>query len=143
MSNKLIMPKRPVIYENNLGKGNRDFVQSQIYTKGFSYKSQANVTNNEAPQLGGKARFLHGICFYGDFNFINDRDILSLTLNQEVIIDKVIWWNYNPQGAGGNIFKREQFFGIPRPLSGSDSVITQLTTINAHDYDIVFFLSDK
>lgn len=143
MRNKLIIPKRPEIQMDNLDFKNRNFVQRQIYTKGFSYKSQAGVTNSEAPQLGGKARFLHGVCFYGDFNFPIDRDIWSLTVNQEIIVDKVIWWNYNPQGQAGNFFKTEQFFALPRPLSGSDSVMSQLTTINSHDYDIVFFLSDK
>lgn len=134
-----------MINQNNFGnqKNLQDFNNRQIYTKGFSFNSQANTTNEESIQLGGKARFLHGVCFYGDFNFAGDRDIWSLVINSEQVIDNVIWWNYNPQGQAGNIFKTDQFFGTPRPLSGADSVQSILKTLNAHPYDVVFFLSDK
>lgn len=134
-----------MINQNNFGnqKTIQDFNNRQIYTKGFSFNSQANTTNEESINLGGKARFLHGVCFYGDFNFGGDRDIWSLVINSEQVIDNVIWWNYNPQGQVGNIFKTDQFFATPRPLSGSDSVASILKTLNAHPYDVVFFLSDK
>lgn len=136
----------PSLINQNDFKGQKqiqDWNNRQIYTKGFSFNSQANTTNEESINLGGKARFLHGICFYSDFNFAGDRDLLSLVINSEQLIDNVIWWNYNPQGQTGNIFKTNQFFALPRPLSGADSVQLILKTLNAHPYDIVFFLSDK
>lgn len=143
MRNKPQIPNN--INQNNFGNTKllQDFNNRQIYTKGFSFNSQAGTTNTESINLGGKARMLHGICFYGDFNFAGDRDKLSLVINSEQLIDKVIWWNYNPQGQAGNIFKTNQFFALPRPLSGADSCQVILETINAHPYDVVFFLSDK
>lgn len=139
--------KRPVPNKNPNDFGNptelQNFNNRQIYTKGFSFTSQAGTENQESPILGGKARFLHGITVFNNSANITDEDVLSLTLNEELIISKVIWWAYNPQGAVGNIFKREQYFPLPRPLSGSDSLTTLYKTANAHNYYIVFYLSDK
>jgi len=133
-----------VIDQNNFGnqKQLQNFNNASIYTKGFSFTSQANTTNEESINLGGKARYLHGICVYGDFNFINDEDILSLVINSEQLIDNVIWWSYNPQGASGNIFKERQFFPLQRKLSGADSTSVSLKTANSHNWYIVFYLSN-
>lgn len=120
----------------------QQFNNASIYTKGFNFTSQANTVNSESINLGGKARFLHGICVYGDMNFGADQDILSLVINSEQLIDKVIWWSYNPQGQSGNIFKERQFFPLQRKLSGADSTTITLETQNAHTWHVVFYLSD-
>ena len=133
-----------VINQNNFGnqKNLQAFNNASIYTKGFAFTSQAGTVNQESINLGGKARFLHGICVYSDMANGADKDILSLVINSEQIIDNVIWWNYNPQGQSGNIFKERQFFPLQRKLSGADSTSVSLKTANAHDWFIVFFLSD-
>lgn len=142
MRNKLQLPKP--INQNNFDniKTIQAFNNASIYTKGFSFTSQAGTDNKENINLGGKARFLHGICVYFDMNYGAEQDKLSLLINSEQLIDNVIWWNYNPQGQSGNIFKERQFFPLQRKLSGSDSTELTLKSVKAHDYHIVFFLSD-
>lgn len=142
MRNRPQLPQ--AINQNNFGniKSLQQFNNASIYTKGFSFNSQAGTTNQESINLGGKARFLHGICVYFDQNFGSEQDILSLVINSEQLIDNVIWWNYNPQGQSGNIFKERQFFPLQRKLSGSDSTQLSLKSVQAHAYHIVFFLSD-
>jgi len=140
---KLPTKRNDNIHQDNLSniKDIQNFNNGQIYTKGFNFNTQAGT--NEFPiVLGGKARKLHGVCFYVDQANVGDPDITSLVLNSEQLIDKVIWWNYNPQGAAGNLFKQEQYFGIPRALGGSDSCQLIWNAINAHKIYIVFFLSN-
>lgn len=120
----------------------QDFTRKQIYTKGFTYNVEAGAGNIFNPNLGGKARFLYGICVYSEDKFQNDLDLFSLTINSEVIADKVIWVTYNPQQATGNVDKAEQFFALPRLLSGSDSVEILYNSDQAHKLNIVFYLSD-
>lgn len=120
----------------------QEFISSQVYTKGFSYTCNAG-SNSFTPVLGGKPRWLYGIAYYGDINTNADRDIMSLSINEEMIIDKVITWNYNPQQTVGNVYKTEQFYPLPRPLSGSDSVALTIVAIQGKPIDIVFFLSDR
>lgn len=137
---------RPHINKINTSTGNQQEIQAftnkQIYSKGFEYNVVPGAGNEFSPNLGGKARFLYGIGVYNEMNNIADLDKLSLTLNSEVIVDKVLWMAYNPQGASGNIFKTDQFFALPRILSGSDAVQINWESINAHKVNIVFYLSD-
>jgi hypothetical protein len=55
-----------VIDQNNFGnqKQLQNFNNASIYTKGFNFTSQSNTTNEESINLGGKARFLHGITVF-------------------------------------------------------------------------------
>lgn len=137
---------RPNINKINTSTSNQkeiqEFTNKQLYSKGFEYNVVTGAGNEFSPNLGGKARFLYGICVYSEMNNGGDLDKLSLTLNSEVIIDKVIWWSYNGQGQQGNIFKTDQFFALPRILSGSDSVQLNWESINAHKINVVFYLSD-
>lgn len=119
------------------------YIKRQIYKKGFNFNTQAGVVNDFPIVLGGKARRLFGLTVYSDFAFVGDADLISLTINEEKIIDNVVWWDFNGQGAAGNIFKEESYFALPRPLSGSDSVLLQWNSINAHKVHIVFSLSDS
>ena len=133
-----------VINQNNFGnqKQIQNFNNQSIYTKGFNFTTQPNTTNEESINLGGKARFLHGIVVFFDPNFGNDQDLLSLVINSEQLIDNVIWQAYNPQGAFGNIFKERQFFPLQRKLSGADSTSISLKSVNSHNWYVVFYLSD-
>jgi hypothetical protein len=119
----------------------QDFIKGQIYSKGFEFGAQPGP-NTFNPNLGGAARRLFGLILFTENNNIFDPDLISLTINNEVIIDNVVWWAYNPQGPSGNIFKQAQYFELPRPMSGSDSVAIQYQSVNAHKIYPVFYLSD-
>lgn len=121
----------------------QNFTRQQIYTKGYQYTVGSGSGNAFNPNLGGKARFLWGICLFSEAANANDLDLFSLTINSEVICDKVLWNTYNPQQASGNVTKKDQFFALPRLLSGSDSVEINYNSINAHKINIVFYLSDE
>lgn len=133
------------INQNNFNDANRiqEFNKGQIYTKGFEFNTQAGTTNEFAIQLGGKARKLWGVNFFVEPNNIQDDDKVSLNINSEQLINNVIWWAYNPQGAAGNIFKDSQFFALPRNLSGADDTQLVWQSSNAHKIYVVFYLSDK
>lgn len=144
-STKILKAVTPINQNDfNDQKAIQQFNNASIYTKGFTFTSQANTDNTESINLGGKARFLHGIVFFGDPNFPNDRDILSLVINSEQLINNVPWWTYSPWGgtAPGNIIKERQFFPLQRKLSGADSTQLNLKTLNSHEYSIIFYLSD-
>lgn len=121
----------------------QDFIQSQIYTKGFEFNTTAGTANTFPIQLGGKCRKLHGIVVYNDLNNVVDPDKISLVINSEQLIDKAVWWAYCPVTGVGNPAKQDQFFSLPRPLSGSDDVQLVWDSANAHKIFIVFYLSDK
>lgn len=130
-------------FDLNDTKAIQQFNNASIYTKGFTFTSQANTDNIESINLGGKARFLHGIVFFGDQNFGGDRDILNLVINSEQVINNVPSWTYTPYGIGaGNIIKERQFYPLQRKLSGADSTQVSLKTINSHEWSIIFYLSD-
>jgi len=120
----------------------QDFYRKSIYTKGYSYTTQAGATIAPDISLGGEARKLFGIGVYSNIGNVTDEDRISLLINQEQIIDDVIWWAYNPQPSVGNIANRDQYFSIIRPLSGSDTVKFSVTAANAHKGYIVFYLSN-
>lgn len=145
MRNNKIMSVLPINQNNfNDQKQIQAFNNASIYTKGFTFTSQANTDNIESINLGGKARFLHGIVFFGDTNFANDRDILNLVINSEQIINNVPAWAYTPWGgaAPGNIIKERQFYPLQRKLSGADSTTVSLNTPNSHEWSVIFYLSD-
>ena len=120
----------------------QNFTSKQIYTKGFSFNTQANTVNEFPILLGGKARKLHGITLFFGVQNQAEEDLIGLVINQEQIVNDVIWWAYNPQGPIGNIHKGEQFFGLPRNLSGQDSTQFSVKSLNAHKVYITFYLSD-
>lgn len=131
-------------FDLNDTKAIQQFNNASIYTKGFTFTSQANTDNIESINLGGKARFLHGIVFFGDQNFGGDRDILNLVINSEQVINNVPSWTYTPWGGqfAGNIIKERQFYPLQRKLSGADSTTVALKTINSHEWSVIFYLSD-
>lgn len=120
----------------------QNFTNKQIYTKGFEYSTQAGTPNNFPIVLGGKCRKLHGINFFCDINSQTEEDKIGLVINQEQIINDVVWWAYNPQQFSGNVQKGNQFFALPRQLSGQDSVELNVASATSHKIFIVFYLSD-
>lgn len=118
------------------------FNNQAVYTKGFTQGLQSGSSNLFNLQLGGKPRRLFGIILSVPNANQNDDDIISLTINSEIIIDKVIWKAYSPSNVH-NAFKTEQYFEIPRGLSGSDTVEMAVNAVNAHNLFIVFYLANS
>jgi hypothetical protein len=121
----------------------QNFNNRQIYTKGFTFQTQAGNGNDFPVKLNGKARQLYGITIYYPQANIADEDIISLSINEENVITEAIWWNFNPQGAAGNIFKREAYFPLKRALSGTDTIQLQVNSVAAHKIYPVFWMSNS
>lgn len=119
----------------------QEFTNRQIYTKGFAYNTSANTVNEFPIVLGGKCRKLHGINIYFDAESKNDNDLIGLLINSEQIINDVLWLNYNPT-SNGNTNSKDQYFSLPRKLSGNDATTLQVKSDNAHKVFITFYLSD-
>lgn len=97
----------------------QDFINKQLWCAGGSQLTQANAVTTTQAKWGGQSRFLAGFSFYANNPF---NHTISVTLNQEVIIDQVPLAFLIPSGAFGNI-KFQQYFEFIRPLSGSDTLI--------------------
>lgn len=97
----------------------QDFINKQLWCAGGSQQTQTGQVTTTQAKWGGQSRFLAGFNFYANNPF---NHVISVTLNQEVIIDKVPLPFLNPNGAFGNI-KFQQYFEFIRPLSGSDTMI--------------------
>ena len=136
--------KPPVIDTQDLtnSKQIQNFNNAAIYTKGFNANLTAGTPNEIPIVLGGKCRRMFGINLFVPNANINDNDVISLSVNSELIIDKVNWKTYSANSAN-NSFKTEQYFALPRGLSGSDSVLLTITPISAHAIWITFYLANK
>jgi hypothetical protein len=117
----------------------QNFNNHQIYSKGFTFATQANTTSSFNPQLGGSPRKMHGLMFIIPTANVSDDDTISLILNQETIIDAVNVRAYNPVV---NTYKQNQFFPLYRSLSGSDSLQIVYKSLSAHSIYPVFYLSN-
>jgi hypothetical protein len=121
----------------------QEFNNRQIYTKGFTFNTQAATTNEFPIELSGAARRLYGITLFSDPNFANDDDIISLQINEESVITNAVWWTYNPTPNQGNIFKREAYFPISRSLAGTDTITLIWKSVNSHKIYPVFWMSNS
>lgn len=119
----------------------QDFTNKQIYTKGFAFNTSANSVNRFPILLGGKCRKLYGFNIYFDYESQLETDLIGLVLNSEQVVNDVLWLNYNPQN-NGNVCNKDQFFALPRKLSGSDALDLQIKSNIAHKVFITFYLSD-
>jgi len=130
--------------ENNVSQETiQSFNKRQIYSKGFSFQTQANTTNNFPIQLNGNARRLYGITLFFPVADINAEDIISLSINEENVITETIWWNYSTQSPNGNQFKREAYFPLSRSLSGTDTIALSVKSTGAHKLYPVFWMSNS
>jgi hypothetical protein len=131
----------PSINQNDLGNRNiQTYIKAQIYMKGYTQGVNAGNNANLAniTSLGGSARKLFGIAIWVSQANVADDDTFSLKINNETIIDSVYWRTFNPQFN----LKLDQFFPLPRPLSGSDTLVMSWTAINAKTIYPIFYLSD-
>lgn len=121
----------------------REFIRSQIYVIGQEFSPAAASTQDFNCKLGGKVRWLHGINLFLPQINLGDEDKFSLTVNNEVLIDKTIWWAYTPGGAlFANIRSGDDYFKLPRPMSGNDTVTLNYQSVNAHKIYINFYCSE-
>lgn len=111
-----------------------------IYTMGFSYTGPASPAEETfVPQLGGAARFLHGIVLWIPNANVNDEDFISLNINSEQILKGTPTQSYNPVV---NIYKEKQYYALNKILFGNDDVNFITKFANSHKVAITFYLSN-
>jgi len=118
----------------------QNFNRAQIYAKGFLLGAQSGSNDFTNINLGGKARKLYGFALYVPVANDNDADTFTLNINQELTIERVPVWAYNPRV---NTFKTQQFYELPRPLSGSDTIQLGYDSVGAHPVYIVFYIAQE
>lgn len=115
------------------------YINNQIYMKGFNFNAIVGTTEVDSISLGGNARFLYGINILMTAASVADEDTFSMVLNEETIVDKANWKIFYP---GLNSNKVDQFFPLPRPLFGNDSLlITWNGVTGAKTVYPIFYLS--
>lgn len=121
-------------------KAIQNYIKAQIYFKGFSYAVVVG-NNSTTLTLGGSCRFLYGIQLWMSNANIAQDDTFSLNINNEQIFDTILWRAFNPAACGG--LPNTQFFPVPRPLSGSDTVQFSWTAaVGAKTIYPIFYLSN-
>ncbi len=130
----------PTIQVNQPGnqKTVQNFIASQIYMKGFVQGVNAGNNQNIQLILGGAARQMYGMNLFIQQSTIAEDDYFSLKLNNETIIDSVSWRAFNP---AYNYNRKLQFFELPRPLNGNDSLTMSYTAVSSKTIYPVFYLS--
>jgi hypothetical protein len=113
------------------------FINRQLWVAGGSVLTDTANVVNQTVKWGGQSRFLCGFNF-----FMNNPQahIITITLNQEKIIDSVPISALFPSGAFGNI-KFQQYFEFIRPLSGSDVMIFSLTSTIAESISYGIYMT--
>jgi hypothetical protein len=109
----------------------RTLVKKQNRIKGYNF-SVATGTNNYNLQLSGTARIMLGLSLIprdaGTAIAIQGfQDITGVTfkVNNEIIIE-----NLDPNFLG-NMFNTEEYYYLPRPLSGTDEITISFTNPGA------------
>jgi hypothetical protein len=109
----------------------RTLVKKQNRIKGYNF-SVATGTNNYNLQLSGTARIMLGLALIprdaGTSVAIQGfQDITGVTfkVNNEIIIE-----NLDPNFLG-NFFNTEEYYYLPRPLSGTDEITISFTNPGA------------
>ena len=104
----------------------RTLIKKQIRMKGFSF-NVATGQSTQNIQLSGTARILMGLVFVprtttgvpvGGFNNIAN---ISFKVNNEIIIE-----NADPNFLT-TLLMNDEYYYIPRPLSGTDEITLQFT----------------
>ena len=109
----------------------RTLVKKQNRIKGYNFTA-ATGTNSFNLQLSGTARILLGLSLIPrlagtDVATQGFQDITAVTfkVNNEIIIE-----NLDPNFLG-NFFNTDEYYYIPRPLSGTDEITISFTNPNA------------
>jgi len=131
------MPPLDFYNTNNLASL-QTFIKSQIYFKGFKIPVNTGINADIPIQLGGSSKRLYGIVLYREDD--TQFDTFSLTINNELIIDNVLWKSFYPTQTGN--MKEQIYFEIPRPLSGSDDTKITWNALNNSNVYAIFYLSN-
>jgi hypothetical protein len=109
----------------------RTLVKKQNRIKGYNF-SVATGTQNFNLQLSGTARILLGLSLIprnpgSDVAVTGFQDVTGVTfkVNNEIIIE-----NLDPNFLG-NFFTNEEYYYLPRPLSGTDEITISFTNPGA------------
>jgi hypothetical protein len=109
----------------------RTLVKKQNRIKGYNF-SVATGTQNFNLQLSGTARILLGLSLIPrnagtDVAVTGFQDVTGVTfkVNNEIIIE-----NLDPNFLG-NFFTNEEYYYLPRPLSGTDEITISFTNPGA------------
>lgn len=104
----------------------RTLIKKQIRMKGFSFNVSTGQSNQNI-QLSGTARILMGIVFLprtsagAPLSGFSQIGSISFKVNNEIIIE-----NADPNFLTQQLMNDEYYY-IPRPLSGTDEITLQFT----------------
>ena len=109
----------------------RTLIKKQNRIKGYNF-SVVTGTNNFNLQLSGTARILLGLALVprtltasiGNEGFINITGV-TLKVNNEIVIE-----NLDPNFLT-NFFNNDEYYYLPRPLSGTDEITLTFTNPGA------------
>lgn len=109
----------------------RTLIKKQNRIKGYNF-SVVTGTNNFNLQLSGTARILLGLALVprtltasiGNNGFINITGV-TLKVNNEIVIE-----NLDPNFLT-NFFNNDEYYYLPRPLSGTDEITLTFTNPGA------------
>lgn len=110
----------------------RTLVKKQNRIKGYNF-SVSTGTQNFNLQLSGTARILLGLCLIprgavgSQVAITGFQDVTGVTfkVNNEIIIE-----NLDPNFLG-NFFNTDEYYYLPRPLSGTDEITISFTNPGA------------
>lgn len=95
----------------------RTLTKKQRRTKGFAFNVPTGDSTNDIT-LSGTARILLGINLIGASNkYLNDIVSFQFKVNNEIVIDQT-----NPNFFLKTSLNAQEYYSIPRPLSGTDQI---------------------
>lgn len=112
----------------------QNYIKRQKRCKGQSYNLGAGDNSGLLVQLPGSARLLLGFVFdFSEVAKVAD-GLVSLQINNEIVIEDVFVNFFSKD------FTDEEYYFIPRPLSGQDDIrltvkgVTDIYTLNVNLY---------
>jgi hypothetical protein len=131
-------PKFEIDYNNFENTADiQKFINRQLWVAGGSFNTDTAQVVNNTVKWGGQSRFLCGFAFICNNP---QAHILTITLNQEKIVDSLPLTFLFPSGGFGNI-KFQQYFEFIRPLSGSDVMIFSVTSTISEKIDFGIYMT--
>lgn len=114
----------------------RNFIKRQKRCKGQSYELSAGTNDDLTVQLPGTARVLLGFAFYitklGEA--VEPDGLVSLQVNNEKVLENVFVTFFGPD------FTDEEYYFIPRPLSGQDDIKFTVTgVVDQYQLNVIYY----
>jgi len=124
-------PQFPAAQRNFSVEQIRSLIKKQKRAKGYMFPCQANLVQDFNLDISGSARIFLGFSLLFDTRLTPPE--FSLKINNEILIQQV-----NPQFFT-NLFQTDEFYFFPRPLSGSDSVVSTIRSLAAVDVNMIVY----